>query len=107
MKTLQELYTEIMASDELKKSFVQASKENKQLEFIKEHGVETTAEELNSFLAEKAKIAENKKLSAEELDNVAGGACDMRSAFTATTDDGTYYSACIILEKTDGRKNCA
>ena len=67
MKTLQEFYTEIMASDELKKSFVQAAKENKQLEFVKERGVETTADELNTFLVEKAKLAEN------ELDNVAGG----------------------------------
>ena len=73
MKTLQEFYTEIMASDELKKSFVQAAKENKQLEFVKERGVETTADELNTFLVEKEKEAENSKLSENELNSAAGG----------------------------------
>ena len=73
MKTLQELYREIKTNEELKKSFIDATKQNKQLEFIKEHGVEITADELNNFLNEKA--TKNQKLSVDELDEVAGGGC--------------------------------
>ena len=71
MKTVQELYKEIMASEELKKGFVEAAKAGKQMDFIKEHGCEASAEEIEAFL--KGQAEADKTLSADELENVAGG----------------------------------
>ncbi len=72
MKSLQELYTEIMGSDELKKAFAKAAKSGKVTEFLKAHGCETTEEDIKTFLKEKA----DQPLSDEELDSVAGGDCN-------------------------------
>ena len=71
MKTLNELYNEIQANDELKNALVEAAKSGKILNFFKEHGVEVTEEELNAFV--EAKANEDKPLSKEELLSAAGG----------------------------------
>ena len=71
MKTLQELYHEIIASEELKAAFLEAAKSGKALEFLKEQGCEVTEDELKAFLSKK----NSGELSDEELDDVAGG-CD-------------------------------
>ena len=71
MKTLQDLYTEVMASDELKAAFAQAAKDNKVADFLKAQGCDATEEEVNTFLAEKT--SDDKILSKDELDIVAGG----------------------------------
>ena len=72
MKTLQELYTEIIGSDEMKQAYLQAAKEGKVTEFLKANGCEATAEEIKAFLREKA----DQELSDAELDSVAGGTCN-------------------------------
>ena len=74
MKTLEEIYNEIMANSELKTKFARAAKENKQLEFLKEQGCETTMDELKAFMEKK--IEEDPPLSLDELDNAAGGGCN-------------------------------
>ena len=74
MKTLQELYNEVIQSDELKKEFLEAGKNGKAEEFIKAHGCDATLDEIKVFLEEQAKA--DKELSAEELENVAGGTCN-------------------------------
>ena len=71
MKTVEELYGEIIADEELKKRFAEAEKNGKTTEFIRELGCGANDEEISSFLA-KLSYAE---LSDDELDNVAGGAC--------------------------------
>ena len=73
MKTLQELYTEIAANDDLKKAFAEAAKNNNVVDFAKSRGVETTLDEIRTFLEEKAKT--DKELSNDELENAAGGSC--------------------------------
>ena len=78
MKTLQELYSEITANDELKKAFVEAAKDNKIVEFAKDHGVETTIDEIKAFLEERAN--QEKELSPAELENAAGGTCNENTA---------------------------
>ena len=70
MKSLQELYDEIMASDELKKQFV-ALKPEQVEEFVKSQGCDATMDDITAFL--KAKKNEDKELTLDELDNVAGG----------------------------------
>ena len=71
MKTLQELYKEIINNDEQKKAFMEAAKSGKALEFIKAHGCETTEEELRGFLTSRTE-----ELSDEEMDNASGGGCN-------------------------------
>ncbi|MEE5993515.1 MAG: hypothetical protein V3G42_09775 [Oscillospiraceae bacterium] len=74
MKTLQELYHEVIKSDELKKEFLEAGKNGKAEEFIKAHGCDATLDEIKDFLEAQAKA--DKELSADELENVAGGGCN-------------------------------
>ena len=74
MKTLQELYNEVIASDELKKEFLEVGKNGKAEEFIKAHGCDATLDEIKVFLENLTKS--DKELSTEELENVAGGACN-------------------------------
>ena len=74
MKTLQELYNEVIQSDELKKEFLEAGKNGKAEEFIKAHGCDATLDEIKAFLENLTKS--DKQLSADELENVAGGTCN-------------------------------
>ena len=76
MKTLQELYNEVIASEELKKEYLQAVSDKKLGAFMKAHGCEATAEEIKTFFMEQSKKNADKELSAEELENVAGGGCN-------------------------------
>lgn len=74
MKSLQVLYEEVKASDELKKALAAAVKADKVTDFLKANGCDATAEELKEFVAEKVKSGKTlKELSESELDNVAGG----------------------------------
>ena len=73
MKTMLELYNEIMESQELKDQFIEAAKAGKQGAFLKEHGCEATLEEVQAFL--EAKTKEDAPLSIDELENTAGGNC--------------------------------
>ena len=71
MKTLEDLYKEVMASEELKKAFAQAAKDKKVADFLKAQGCDASEDEFKAFLTEKAKT--DKALSEEDLENVAGG----------------------------------
>ena len=76
MKTIQELYNEVMGSQELKAQFIESTKAGKLIDFLKAHGCEATLEEVKAFL--KAKSEEDAPLSLNELDNAAGGACSSK-----------------------------
>ena len=75
MKTLETLYQEVLASEELKRAFSEAVNENRVEAFLKENGCESGAEALEAFLMEK-----QGELADEELDNVAGGGCTDKPA---------------------------
>ncbi len=92
MKTLQELYTEIMGSDEMKKSFAEAAKDGKVAEFALAHGCSTTLEEIQVFLREKA----NEQLSDDELDSAAGGGCNNNTVGEALGSFITGGSVCAL-----------
>ena len=79
MKTLQELCTEIMGSDEMKKAFAEAAKKGKVLDYLRANGCEATMEEVQTYLKEKA----DRELSDEELDSAAGGACNQTTGAEA------------------------
>ena len=73
MKTLQELYSQIKNDDSLKLAFVEAMKSGKAVDFLREHGCDVTAEELEEFLGCKAEQLESLELSDSELKGIAGG----------------------------------
>ena len=88
MKTLQDLYTEIVASEELKKAVAQAAKDKRVADFLKAQGCDATEEEFKAFLVEKAK--NDKALSEEDLENVAGGRI-VDTPRTLTDGEGDAY----------------
>ena len=73
MKTVQELYGEIIASDKLKKAVVKAMKANKLEDFLRAHDCEATEEEIKEFLETKASEDTPIELSDEQLKDIAGG----------------------------------
>ena len=70
MKTLEELYNEVMASEELKKEFC-ALKPDEVEGFAEKHGCKATLDEIKTFLTEKS-TAEG-EVSEEEVEQIAGG----------------------------------
>jgi len=73
MKSLQELYDEVMGDDALKKSFAEAMLEGEAESFLSEHDCEATSEELREFIETKAKESDPTELSSAELAAIAGG----------------------------------
>ena len=53
MKTIQELYSEVMNNQELKEKFIEAANAGQQEAFLKEHGCDATLEEVKAFLEAK------------------------------------------------------
>jgi len=94
MKTVQELYNEIMASQELKAQFIEAAKAGKQEEFLKAHGCEATLEEVKSFL--EAKQQEDAPLSFDELENAAGGECNRNTGKETAISILSVGMACAL-----------
>ena len=84
MKTMEELFQEVLGSDELKGAFAQAVSEGRMEEFLKEHGCEASPEEVKAFLQEKQ--AKEGELSEAELDVVSGGCDTMEASVTAVPD---------------------
>ena len=73
MKTVQELYSEVITSDKLKKAFVKAMKANKLEDFLTANGCEATAEEVQEFLEAKAAADTPIELTDDQLKFVAAG----------------------------------
>ena len=71
MKTLQELYTEVMNNDALKAEFLALTTPEQIVAFAAKNGCTATMDEIKSFLEEKS--AASGELSDEELAQVAGG----------------------------------
>ncbi len=69
--TVQELYDKVMASEELKKSFLEAAQDREKLEaWLKANGSEATVEQVGEFFKSRQGSGE---LSDDELESVAGG----------------------------------
>ena len=94
MKTIQELYSEIMAIQEFKAQFIEAAKAGKQEEFLKAHGCEATMEEVKAFLEAKAK--EDAPLSVNELENAAGGECNNTTGRELVTSFVSLGLSCVV-----------
>lgn len=75
MKTIEELYSEVMASEELKKEFCSIKPEEIE-SFAKKHGCNATFDEIKAFLT--AKSTASGELSDDEIEQVAGGKLGFR-----------------------------
>ena len=71
MKTLNELYTEVTASDELKNEFLALKTPEDVVAFAKKNGCDATLDDIKAFFEEKQKASG--ELSEEDLEQVAGG----------------------------------
>lgn len=89
--SLEELYGEILKSEELKLAFAQAAQNNALPAFTAAHGVNASMEEIQAFLENKAK-GENEKLSVDELNDVAGGMCSVRDERNALVSIGVQVN---------------
>ena len=95
MKTMQELYNEVMADKELKVQFLAAANAGRLEAFLKEHGCEATVEEVKNFL--EAKANEDAPLSFDELENAAGGECNSTTALEAAASVCTAGLICATI----------
>ena len=94
MKTLQELYNEVIQSDELKKEFLEAGKNGTAEAFLKAHGCDATLDEIKAFLEDLMKS--DKELSADELENAAGGTCNETTGFEVFSSVITVGISCAV-----------
>ena len=100
MKTLQEFYKEVTASDELKKAFVEAMKTNSVKEFLESHDCGATLEEVREYLEEKAAGDRPLELTPEQLAKVAGGVESILSeACGGDPDEGSNKCSVTCLVK--------
>ena len=74
MKTLQELYTEVMDSDALKTEFLALTAPEQVVAFAEKNGCTATLQEIKAFFEEQA--AATGELTDAELAQVAGGKSD-------------------------------
>ncbi len=95
MKTAQELYGEIIASDELKKAFVEAMKAGKLEDFLKAQDCEATEEEIKEYVETKAAEDAPIELSDDELKRVAGGSTIHSETCYCTGDTCGCSDTCI------------
>ena len=95
MKTFQDLYDEITKDDELKKAFVEALRTGKEMEFLREQGVDGTKEEIEEFLAEKEAEENPLELSVEKLKLVAGGPESILTQTVQCPDTNECSNTCI------------
>ncbi|MGN0596597.1 MAG: hypothetical protein ACI4J1_04645 [Ruminiclostridium sp.] len=90
MKTLEELYREVIASEDLKKEFL-ALKPEEVESFAEKYGCKATLDEIKAFLTERSASGE---LSDEEINQVAGGkSADLGEAGISL---GTWGVGCAI-----------
>ena len=83
MKTLEELYNEIMENNELKEECQEAINAGRQEEFLKKHDCSATLEEAIAFVD--AKNEQNDEISLDLLESAAGGTENQSSGGCDTT----------------------
>ena len=85
MKTIEELYNEVMANDDLWKEWVKAQNTGTQEAFLKKYDCSSTLEEAIAFIDEKNN--EDEEISLDQLDHVAGGCSDPNNGQGGSTWD--------------------
>lgn len=73
MKTLQELYGEIIADDEQKRAFVEAMEAGNVEDFLRRRDCSATEDEVREFLEAKAAEDDPVQLTDDQLEEISGG----------------------------------
>ena len=95
MKTLDELYNEVLASEELKKEFL-ALKPKEVEGFAAKYGCKASLDEIKTFF--ETKKNRTGALSDDELDQVAGGkTADAMEAFGSIITLGVGCAAVVLM----------
>ena len=87
MKTIEQSYEEIKNSEELKKQFADALKENKLEDFLKAHDCDASVKDVMTFL----NGLKEGELTDDDLDKVAGGGCTTMTCYETC---GCYDPLC-------------
>ena len=99
MKTIQELYSEVLKSEELKKAFSEAVQSKTVEGFLKSHDCEASMEDVAAFLKEQQ--AKTGELADNELDNVSGG-CNGEEALVSILSVGCMCAGLAVQSAVDG-----
>lgn len=94
MKTLEEIYREVIASEQLKTEFAAAVKAGTVDTFLTAHGCDATSAEATTFLKERQ--AREGELAEQELDAVAGGGCSDEDGPVSVTSSAKMPVASIV-----------
>ena len=102
MKTIQELYSEVLKSEELKKAFSEAVQNKTVEDFLKSQGCEATMEDVAAFLKEQQ--AKSGEVADNELDIVVGGCNGVEAAYSVCSAGLACVAAAIESAKSDKMK---
>ena len=98
MKTLQELYTEVMASDEMKKEFIEAFKQKEATEAaLKKYSCDASFEEFQAFMKEKQE--DDEIVNEEDVKAIAGGTSKYEALVTRYEGEKNKAKKDKALEK--------
>ena len=105
MKTIEELYREVLESEELKKEFLTIKPEEVE-GFAAKHGCKAGLDEIKAFF--EAKKNQTGTLSDEELDQIAGGkGVDGYEVVMSTLGFGVMCVAGVLISATIGHVGTA
>ena len=94
MKTLEELYKDVIASDELKKEFTEAAKSKDDIEaLLKKHDCGASFNEFITFLKEKSEG----EMDDDEVEAVAGGKSKAKKINDTVISVITNLAACLYI----------
>ena len=85
--TIQEAYKKLTSTPELKKKAIEALKNGKADEFLKEQGIDYSLDQIKEFLQPK----ESGELSREQLDMAAGGCLHLTPPQSTVYDPACIY----------------
>ena len=106
MKTLNELYAEVTASDALKNEFLALKTPEDIVAFAKKNGCDATLDDIKAFFEEKKKAAG--ELSEAELEQVAGGkSASMWEAINSIITVGAACAIATFVSAVQGRVGTA
>ena len=100
--TIEALYKEILASDELKSAFVEAVKAQKLGDFLKAQGCEATEAEVVDFLKS---LRKGEGELADELSAVAGGCNSTEAIYSMTVVICIAFAAISAVDPVSENKD--
>ena len=95
MKTLEELYAEIIVDEEAKAAFARAMRAGDAESFLREHGCDATADDLGEFIGLKVAEEGPMELDMDKLAEIAGGSHITQTVACSDGDSCECSDTCI------------